>query len=131
MLRVKTTIKSSDVNGIGLFSDQFIPAGTVTWQYDPGFDPHFTIEQFDSLSDFTKETVLTHGYFDHDMQVYILCSDDQRFINHSPNPNITSTPSQDVASRDIQPGEELTCDYAQYEQDWFERRNENRSSFDA
>lgn len=131
MLRVKTKIKSSDVNGIGLFADQFIPAGSVTWQYDQGFDPHFTVEQFESLPDFTKQTILTHGYFDHDLKVYILCADDQRFINHSPNPNITSTPSQDVANRDIQIGEELTCDYSQYEQDWFERRNEDRSLFDS
>lgn len=130
MLRVKTTTKLSTVNGIGLFADQFIPAGTTTWQYDPGFDPHFTKEQFANLPDFSQKTILTHGYFDHNLEVYILCSDDQRFINHSPNPNITSTPSQDVANRDIQLGEELTCDYAQYEQDWFERRSEDRSIFD-
>ncbi|MES2749425.1 MAG: SET domain-containing protein [Patescibacteria group bacterium] len=129
MLRVKTKIKTSEVNGIGLFADQFIPAGTVTWKYDQGFDPHFTIEQFESLPDFTKETILTHGYFDHQLNVYILCSDDQRFINHSQNPNITSTPSEDVANKDIHPGDELTCDYSQYEQDWFERRDVDRSSF--
>ncbi len=129
MLRVKTKIKSSDVNGIGLFADQVIPAGTVTWQYDQGFDPHFTIEQFENLPEFSKQTVLVHGYFDHDLQVYILCSDDQRFINHSQNPNISSTPSHDVASRDIQPGEEMTCDYSLYEPDWFERRNVDKSSF--
>ena len=129
MLRVKTKIKSSEVNGIGLFADQFIPSGTVTWMYDHGYDPHFTMDQFDTLPEFTKETILTHGYFDHDLKLYILCSDDQRFINHSNNPNVFSAPTQDVASCDIQPGEELTCNYAQYERDWFERRNIDKSSF--
>lgn len=130
MLRVKTKIKNSDISGIGLYADQFIPKGTVTWQYDADIEPSFTLEKFSSFSEYVKEHILIHGYYDHSISRYILCVDNQAFINHSSNPNIDSTPDADVASRDIQPGEELTCNYRQYEPDWFERRaNYNWSHF--
>jgi len=122
MLRVKTTIKNSDVSGIGLFADEFIPKGTVTWQYDEHIEPSFSIEQFESFSELVKEHILIHGYFDHTTQRYVLCIDNQAFINHSNTPNIESTPDADIAAQDIHPGEELTCNYRQYEHDWFERR---------
>jgi hypothetical protein len=43
---------------------------------------------------------------------YVLCSDNAKFMNHSDEPNVDSGGvTEDVALRDIQPGEELTCDY--------------------
>jgi uncharacterized protein len=129
MLRVKTRIKESGIEGIGLFADQFIPKGTVTWQYDPKFDTGFTEEDVAQMPDIAREQFMVYAYFDHVRKLYILCSDYQRFINHSENPNIQSTPDQDVASRDIVPGEEMTCDYTLYEHDWFERRNVEREEF--
>lgn len=124
MLRVKTRIKPSKISGFGLFADQLIPAGTITWQYDQGFDPSFSVEQFKALPDFTQEYILIHGYFDHDKEVYILCADNQAYINHSNDPNIKSTPDADIAIRDIEPGEELVCNYKEYEADWFNRRQD-------
>ena len=48
---------------------------------------------------------------------YILCADDARFFNHSDNPTCIdsdSIPDEegiDVAARDLESGEELTCNY--------------------
>ena len=36
MLLVKTKIKSSEIAGIGLFADEFIPKGTCTWRFRGG-----------------------------------------------------------------------------------------------
>jgi uncharacterized protein len=38
MLVVRTKTKASEIAGIGLFADQFIPKGTVVWKYQPDFD---------------------------------------------------------------------------------------------
>lgn len=122
MLRVKTKIGKSAIEGIGLIADQFIPKGTITWQYDPRFDISYDENELKELPDFLQSQFSKYSYFDHDLKKYILCSDDQRFINHSDAPNVKSTPEKDVSVQDIQPGEEITCDYTHYEHDWFERR---------
>ncbi len=38
MLLVKTKIGQSNISGIGVFADEFIPKGTVIWRYQEGFD---------------------------------------------------------------------------------------------
>jgi SET domain-containing protein len=129
LLRVKTSIRPSPIDGIGLFADQFIPEGTVTWVYDPLFDNAYSEEQIRALPEFAQEQFITYAFWDHAQEKYILCADNQRFINHSSRPNISSAPHEDRALRDISIGEELTCDYAAYEHDWFERRTKDRSHF--
>lgn len=130
MLRVKTSLNKSSVNGIGLFADQFIPKGTPTWEYDEKFDVAFSEEEISALPEFSKQIFLKYGYYDDELSKFVLCADDQRFINHSStNANIDSQPRIDVAARDIQPGEELLCDYTEYEQNWFERRGLKKEDF--
>jgi SET domain-containing protein len=129
MLRVKTKLGLSHVDGVGLFADQFIPKGTITWKYDPEFDFRLSEKQINSLPEWTREQILKYSYFDYDQNCYVLCVDDQRFINHSIYPNIESTPSEDRAANDIQPGEELFCNYEQYEKNWFERRGVKQADF--
>ena len=129
MLQVKTHIKQSPINGIGLFASEFIAKGTTTWKYTPEFDLAFSEDCLSRMTSWSKEQFLKYAYFDHSQKKYILCFDDQRFINHSYNPNIKSTPELDVALIDINAGEELTCNYKDYEPDWFTRRNIEESTF--
>jgi SET domain-containing protein len=42
-----------------------------------------------------------------------MSSDDDRFTNHSNDPNTHMVGNHAVATRDIQPGEELTDDYTE------------------
>lgn len=122
MIRVKTSIDSSPLHGIGLFASEFIPKGTVTWEYDPRFDIAYSKEDVLEMSDSAQEQFWKYAYFDKELAKYVLCFDDQRFINHaSENYNIKSTPRQDVACRDIQPGEELLCNYNDYDDTYFSR----------
>ena len=129
MLRVKTKLKPSARHGIGLFADQFIPKGTITWRRSPLFDVAFEPRALSRLPAFIKKQFLKYSYFDEKQKKYILCSDDQRFINHSAMPNIKSSTHFDKAMRDIKKGEELVCNYRDYERDWFERRGVKEKSF--
>lgn len=122
MLLVKTQLSLSPVHGIGLFAADFIPAGTVTWQYHPDFDAAYTDDDVLRMPDAARQQFFKYAYYDKELGLYILCSDDQRFINHSTDtPNILSTPRQDIAARDILPGEELLCDYNCYDDTYFIR----------
>ncbi len=129
MLLVKTKLDKSSTHGIGLFAAEFIPKGTITWKYDPEYDTCFTQECIDILPESFRERFLDYLYLDFKLKKYILCCDDQRFINYSKKPNIQSKPDRDIAKKDIHIGEELTCDYEDYEKGWFKRRGIKKSSF--
>ncbi|MCC3419326.1 MAG: hypothetical protein JGK12_14930 [Microcoleus sp. PH2017_01_SCD_O_A] len=112
MLLVQTKLGISSIHGIGLFAAQFIPKGTVTWEYSPYFDTSYEEADIERMSPSAKEQFLKYAYFDKLLCRYVLCFDDQRFINHfSESPNILSSLRRDVAARDIYEGEELVCDY--------------------
>lgn len=121
MLKVKTKIGPSKTHGTGLFADQFIPKGTTTWEWDPIMDISLDVDFVESLPSVQKEYLLYYMYLDQEINKLILCSDNQRYINHSKNTNIDSTPRRDVANRDIQPGEEFLCDYNLFDNTYFKR----------
>ena len=129
MLRVKVKVVESALQGKGIVAEEFIPKGTVTWQYDPDKDIAYDISEVESLDEATRTDLMRYLYLDFNLNKYILCNDDQKFINHSTHPNISSEPECDVAARDIQPGEELVCNYEDYEQGWFERRGVQKEDF--
>jgi SET domain-containing protein len=129
MLRVKVKPHQSALQGTGLFADEFIPKGTVTWQYDPEFDLSYDQAYLDALTEDARTDLMRYLYYDYNLKKYVLCSDDQKYINHSNTPNIQSEPDKDVASRDIAEGEELVCNYEDYEVGWFLRRGVNPEDF--
>lgn len=121
MLLVKTKIGPSKINGIGLFADQFIPQGTVTWKAIPEFDRRFQAKDLENLSEPAKIIFFRHAFLSKRSGLYVLCFDDSRFFNHSFEPNIGDEDSMeseegiDMALRDIYTGEELTCDYRAFD----------------
>jgi len=124
MLRIKSKIQKSKICGLGLFADQFVPKGFVTWEYDKNFDPVFTERQLNLLPEIGREYILKYAYFDKNLNKFVLCLDNQKYINHSENKqkrNINSTPTRDIAIKDINPGEELLCDYSKFDSEYFKR----------
>lgn len=131
MLKVKTKIGESKIHGIGLFADQFIPKGTITWSYDKDLDCTYEKELIENLPPLLKDYFLFYCYFDYDINKYILCCDNQKFINHSvANENISSEPTKDIAMRDIQIGEEMICDYNKFDSNYWERHNIDPKTLD-
>jgi len=114
MLHVEAHAKVSSIHGIGLFADQFIPAGTVIWRFQVGFDVELSDEDFARLTEVAQKQVRRYAYSFPIGRRYFLSSDDDRFTNHSDTPNTHFVDGCTVAARDIQPGEELTTDYREF-----------------
>jgi hypothetical protein len=121
MLLVKTKVKNSQIHGLGLFADEFIPKGTVIWKFTSGFDLKFTKEQILSFPDLLQIFIYTYAWKSKKSELYCHAVDDGRFFNHSENPNSLSEYRDDeeesvnVALRDIQIGEEITDNYSSFE----------------
>ena len=119
MILIKTKLDKSKTHGLGLFADQFIPKGTTTWVYSNKYDQLFTKKDIEKMDEVTKKQFFKYAYWDKTINKYVLCFDDQRFINHSSKPNILSTQKEDIAARDIKKGEELLCDYTKFDENYF------------
>jgi uncharacterized protein len=119
MLVVKTKIGQSQIEGIGLFADQFIPEGTIIWKFDPRFDIYFIPTDLEKMPELKKNLITHFAYLSKKSGKYVYSIDNTRFTNHSSNPNTEEDAklSKDdeeictVATRDIQIGEEITIDY--------------------
>lgn len=127
MLLVKTKIGQSNISGIGVFADEFIPKGTVIWRFQEGFDQMIEKSELEKLSPPAKQQFLNYAYFDLKTQKYILAFDDSRFFNHSETPNCDEAdlPGElvtvTIAGRDIAIGEEITDDYRDYDASFADR----------
>jgi len=126
---VKSKTGQSKIHGVGLFADEFIIKGTKVWEYTPWFDFSLTKGQVEKLSDAAKEQFLNYAYLSKETDKYVLCSDDARFFNHQKDPNIICKVPENpefedalecFAVQDIMKGEELTCDYSEFEADFSE-----------
>jgi SET domain-containing protein len=121
MLTVKTRLGPSDIAGMGLFADQAIPKGTVTWRFMPGLDRLLTEDEMNALPEPARSSLLDHTYRDAASGLFVLCADNARFMNHAEDPNTAGVhepcaiEGYDVATRDIAAGEELTCDYRTFD----------------
>lgn len=122
MLKVKTIVKESSINGLGLFAAEEIPKGTVIWEYNPMFDISFTKEQYDDMNEFEKNLIITYSYLSTQSGNFIYSIDDSRFTNHSAvNPNedcvdFGGPETAGVANRDIHIGEEILIDYKSFDE---------------
>ncbi len=122
---VRTKVKPSTIPGagLGLFADEFIPKNKVTWRFCPGYDLVISEEDIFRMSEESRQQFLNYCYFDKRTRHFILCGDDERFINHSKNPNIIQgteggeIEGVEMAGRDIQKGEELLCNYYDFDAD--------------
>ncbi|MCB9806121.1 SET domain-containing protein-lysine N-methyltransferase [Candidatus Nomurabacteria bacterium] len=120
---IKTKVKRSTIPdaGLGLFADEFIKKGTVTWRFCPGFDQIIHEDILLKLSEPARIAFLKYAYHNGKKDYFVLCGDDERFINHSDTPNIKEGKVEggyetiSLAARDIEPGEELFCNYYDFD----------------
>lgn len=97
--------------GHGLVARNRIPKGTITWSLGP--KDIVLAPGSPELDDPVLAAELPrHAYVDRKGR-YVFCRDEARFMNHSCAPTTTSIGSLcDIALRDIEAGEAITCDYA-------------------
>jgi SET domain-containing protein len=122
MLTVNASAKPSEVNGIGLFANEKILKGTVTWKFDPRFDVTFDPKDVAAMEPRQKALVERYSYLSTTSGKYVYSIDDSRFTNHSAkNSNIGSVPLAGspekcgVATRDIEAGEEMLVNYRAFD----------------
>jgi uncharacterized protein len=121
MMLVPTRRQSSAIHGTGLFATERISAGTPTWRFTAGLDQALHPDAVRALDDIGRDWLTTYAYLDIRTGLYVLCADDARFMNHSDTPNVGGDYEKepvfgmDVALRDIEVGEELTCDYRTFD----------------
>lgn len=101
---------ASAATGAGVFVTRFIPRGTVVWVQDPN-DIVYTPEQYDTLPAAARAIAETYAYED-SFGNHVLCGDIARYMNHSCDPATLSLGEHcEIAARDLNPGDELTCEY--------------------
>jgi uncharacterized protein len=124
MLYVKTIIGASEIEGIGLFADEFIAKGTVIWKFTPGFDLKFTKQEIEKFPANVQKYLEKYAWLSKKSDKYCFSSDSGKYFNHSDNPNSLSAYYEDEeevvtkAIKDIYPGEEITDNYATFEKDF-------------
>ncbi len=124
MLLVKTRLGMSPIEGIGVFADQFIAKGTPTWKFTPGLDQLLSREVVEAIAEPMKSALLRYSYLDRKTGLYIYCLDNARFVNHADAANTRGDYpdndifGRDIATRDIQPGEEITCNYSEFDMEF-------------
>jgi len=98
--------------GRGVRATAAIPRGTVVWARDR-FDLVLSAEEVEALPPAHRGVVEVWGYRDRRGR-WILCADAGRFVNHSCEPAIRGVGDDlMIAVRDLSPGDEITCDYAE------------------
>ncbi len=115
MLLIKTYLAADKFGGLGLFADQVISKNTIVW-IEGKTDIIFTLDEFNDLPIIVQNYVIKHGYpFYVDGKEFIeLDGDNAKYTNHSSVPNMVQdikNPDYCIVNCDINPGDELTCDY--------------------
>lgn len=96
--------------GYGVFATAPIPRGTIVWILCH-LDMVFAPGEAAKLPPAYKKIIDHYAYID-GAGNHVLCWDNGRYVNHSCDPAMLGVGTDfEVATRDIAPGEEITCEY--------------------
>ena len=107
MLRVRTSVRPSQIAGLGLFAAEDISKDQIIYEWTAKFEQTFTAEEYEKLGPLQKEFLRHYSFKRSGIRVVSL--DDDRFANHSDTPNTYEKGADTHALRDIAAGEEITC----------------------
>ena len=118
MLLVNVSLKPSAIHGLGCFTDENIQQGQRVWVFDERLDMQIPVAELPALPPPAQAFLARYGYEETraGQAVLVLCGDLARHMNHSTAPNLFETPERaNIAARDIAAGEELTCNYYDFD----------------
>lgn len=97
MLTIKTEVRESRINGLGVFTLEPVPQGFMVWKYSSGFDTITTIADVKKMQKAQQEFMCHYAFepakgYDKRkaLGILVLCIDNIRFMNHSIIPNLGS-----------------------------------------
>lgn len=111
MLLIEHYVAPSAVHGLGVFSTGFVPAGAKVWTFNPIIDREIAQSDLLDLPPHIVVLIERHAQYKAERGVFLLSGDGDHFMNHADDPNIDDHGADMFARRDIQPSEELFCDY--------------------
>ncbi len=104
-------INKGVIEGKGLIATGLIRAGEIVSRLEP-YQPMYLIAEVLTWSQEAQDELLHYAYQSNE-EYLVSEQGDERFMNHSCEPNTWWLDDDTmIANRDIQPGEELTYDYA-------------------
>jgi len=96
--------------GYGVFATELIVKGTITWARDD-LDRAYSPQEMNQMTKPYRQVLDKYTFID-SKGLYVLCWDLAKYINHSCEANCLSAGYEfEIATKDIQAGEELTDDY--------------------
>lgn len=111
MLLIPHFIAPSPIHGLGCFSSANAKKGERLWEFHPIIDRVISQADLLTLPDHIVQLVQTHAEFFPDTAIFGLAADGAFFMNHSDDPNLEDFGDRMVARRNIEIGDEITCDY--------------------
>ena len=120
MLLVSTYVAASEIEGVGVFAAAPIGKGAPIWRFNPDFDRLIPADAYDSMPETMRELLDRYAYPSPDRPGFMVYEvDNGRFMNHAERPNTDfSQYGGATATRDIAAGEEITCDYGEFFEDF-------------
>jgi SET domain-containing protein len=119
MFLVRVDLKPSGIHGLGCFAAEPIRKGQLIWEFDPRIDILIPLAEYDNFPAAVREILDRWTYVEERAgeKVMILCGDHAKFMNHSDKPNVYDSEDnqREYALWDIQVGEELTCNYFEFD----------------
>jgi hypothetical protein len=110
-------IEISPTVGLGVAATGRIPKGTLVWVQDR-FDRVVARDEGLILDAEHRAVLDRYAHLDRHGN-WILCWDAGRLVNHACDPALRGLgPNVMVARRDLEPGDEITCDYAECNIEW-------------
>ena len=111
MLAIPTVVKTSSINGLGVFAVSPVSAGAIVWRFNGHIDTVIPREVVEYLPYHVIQFIKKYAYVNAEKN-YCIGVDNDRFINHSKLPNVGEGKNGTrIALYDILEGEELTEDY--------------------
>ena len=117
MMLVKNYVAPSGIQGVGVFAGERIAKGTRIYEFVEGVDIVMTREQAAAYGAEFARFMRIFAYVDPTDRTMVISHDNSRFMNHANQPNTDWDEHFGWATRDIEKGEEITCDYYTF---WFE-----------
>jgi len=117
MMLVRTYLAQSEIQGLGVFSGEFIPRGAQVWVLNPKFDVFVHPNEIEALPAHMQDFVARYSYPHLELPgIRIIDCDDGKFMNHTDRPNTDFRIfDRGYALEDIAPGTELTCSYYEFD----------------
>jgi hypothetical protein len=114
---VRTYLSHSEIQGLGVFAGEYIPAGKELWVLNPKFDIFIYGEEMSALPAHMQDFVARYSYPHLEIGgVRIVDCDHGKFMNHSERPNTDFRVfDRGYALVDITAGEEITCNYFEFD----------------